>query len=70
MKQPFLTVSFIRKLAEIMELTNSEIDLSESVLLDYYVSGFWWAKERGFTTQQLSGFFSVLHLLLENIKGT
>ncbi|XP_038046541.1 ciliary-associated calcium-binding coiled-coil protein 1-like isoform X2 [Patiria miniata] len=57
-----------KKLSEILKLTNSEIDLSESVLLDYYVCGFWWAKERGFTTQQLSGFFTVLHTLLENIR--
>ena len=52
-----------------MKLNNSEIDLGEAILLDYYVTGFWWAKEQGFTTQQISGFFSILHLLLENIKG-
>ncbi|XP_022098331.1 uncharacterized protein C10orf107 homolog isoform X2 [Acanthaster planci] len=57
-----------KKLSEILKLTSPEIDLCESVLLDYYVSGFWWAKERGFTTQQLSGFFTVLHQLLENIR--
>ncbi|XP_071793694.1 ciliary-associated calcium-binding coiled-coil protein 1-like isoform X2 [Asterias amurensis] len=56
------------KLADIMKLNNSEIDLGEAILLDYYVTGFWWAKEQGFTTQQTSGFFSILHLLLENIK--
>ncbi|XP_072026664.1 ciliary-associated calcium-binding coiled-coil protein 1-like isoform X2 [Amphiura filiformis] len=56
------------KLAEIMELPRPDIELSQASLLDYYVSGFWWAKEQGFNVQQLSGFFTLLHTLLENIK--
>ncbi|XP_077869657.1 ciliary-associated calcium-binding coiled-coil protein 1-like [Saccoglossus kowalevskii] len=57
-----------KKLAEIFKLTSNHINLNEGVLLDYYVTGFWWAKDQSFSTQQISGFITVLHTLLENIK--
>ncbi|XP_013381651.1 ciliary-associated calcium-binding coiled-coil protein 1 isoform X2 [Lingula anatina] len=56
------------KMVEVMQLPNHTADLKEAAILDYYVAGFWWGKERGFTVQQLSGFFTALHRILENVK--
>ena len=61
-------VSF-RKLCEFFKLTESSTDLREAAILDYYTSAVWWAKEQGFTEQQMSGFFTAIHTLLDNIKG-
>ena len=58
-----------RKLSKLMELQNCDTDLKDAALSDYYTSGFWWGKEKGYSVQQLSGFFTVLHTLMENIKG-
>ncbi|XP_072177346.1 ciliary-associated calcium-binding coiled-coil protein 1-like [Diadema setosum] len=57
-----------KKIAQILQLTNYAIDLKEATLLDYYVSAFWWAKEEGFDAQQTSGFFTVVHTLMSNVK--
>ncbi|XP_071946739.1 ciliary-associated calcium-binding coiled-coil protein 1-like [Antedon mediterranea] len=57
-----------KKLAVILELTNSSTEPQDAILLDYYTVGFWWAKEEGFTSQQLSAFITVLNRLLGNIK--
>ncbi len=45
------------------------IDLREAAMLDYYVSAFWWGREQEFSIEQLSAFFTVVHTLLNNIKG-
>ncbi|XP_030630945.1 ciliary-associated calcium-binding coiled-coil protein 1 [Chanos chanos] len=42
--------------------------LQEKALLDYFVAGFWWAKDMNFTCQQISFILAVLQLLLDNIK--
>ncbi|KAK7109131.1 ciliary-associated calcium-binding coiled-coil protein 1-like isoform X2 [Littorina saxatilis] len=57
-----------RTLCEFLKFTSSQTDLREAAILDYYTSAVWWAKEQGFTDQQLSGFFTAIHILLENIK--
>ncbi|PVD30910.1 hypothetical protein C0Q70_10185 [Pomacea canaliculata] len=57
-----------RKIIEIFKLNNCTIDLREAALADYYTSAVWWAKEQGFNEQQMSGFFTAVHTLLENIK--
>jgi len=45
--------------------------LNEAVILDYFVSALWWAaKEQQFTKEQLFAFYTVIHTLLENIRGT
>ena len=61
-------ISF-RKLCEFFKLNESSTDLREAAILDYYTSAVWWAKEQGFTEQQMSGFFTAIHTLLDNIKG-
>lgn len=56
------------KLKEIFNLENNEIDLTQAAVLDYYTSAVYWGIQQKFTAQQLSGFFTVIHRLLENIK--
>ena len=58
-----------RRLKEIFKLDNNEIDLREASILDYYTSAVYWGIQQKFTAQQLSGFFSVIYTLLDNIKG-
>ena len=57
------------KLVEVLSLENYDTDLKTAATVDYYVSGLWWAKQSAFNVEQLSSFFTVLHLLLENVKG-
>ncbi|XP_041117837.1 ciliary-associated calcium-binding coiled-coil protein 1-like [Polyodon spathula] len=57
-----------KKMEDILQFKNRQTCLKEAALLDYYVSGFWWAKEMNFTSQQISGFMTLLHMLLENAK--
>ena len=45
------------------------VDAKEGAILDYYVSALWWAKENSLTQEQTSAFFTVIHNLLDNIKG-
>ncbi|XP_059892963.1 ciliary-associated calcium-binding coiled-coil protein 1 isoform X1 [Gadus macrocephalus] len=42
--------------------------MREVALLDYYSSGFWWAKESGFSPAQISFSMAVFQRLLDNIK--
>lgn len=51
-----------------MSFPNYECDLKEGILLDYYVSAMWWAKEQTFSSEQTSAFFTVIQTALENIK--
>ena len=57
------------RLREIFNLENNEIDLKEAAILDYYTSAVYWGIQQKFTAQQVSGFFSVIHTLLDNVKG-
>ena len=52
-----------------MNISEYVTDLKAATVLDYYVAAFWWAKEQNFNVEQLSAFFTVVHTLLENIKG-
>jgi len=56
------------KLAEVLLIENYHISLPEACVLDYYVAGFWFAKEQNFTLQQISAFFTLLKVMLDNIK--
>ncbi|XP_043912329.1 ciliary-associated calcium-binding coiled-coil protein 1 isoform X2 [Protopterus annectens] len=57
------------KMEDILNLKHHETCLKQGVILDYYVSGFWWAKEMNFTVQQISSFMTVLHIMLENLSN-
>ncbi|XP_061087983.1 ciliary-associated calcium-binding coiled-coil protein 1 isoform X1 [Conger conger] len=56
------------QLEDVLNFKNRQTCLKEAALLDYFVSGFWWAKEMNFTCQQVSGFMALLQLLLDNIR--
>ncbi|XP_078310213.1 ciliary-associated calcium-binding coiled-coil protein 1-like isoform X2 [Crassostrea virginica] len=56
------------KLCEIFKLSNHCTDLQDAATLDYYTSAVWWGKQQSFTTQQLSGFFTMVHTLFANVK--
>ncbi|KAL6474698.1 hypothetical protein MHYP_G00157380 [Metynnis hypsauchen] len=53
---------------DILGLKKHQTCLKEAALLDYFVVGFWWAKEMNFTCQQISFILALLQLLLDNIK--
>ncbi|XP_021372957.1 uncharacterized protein C10orf107 homolog isoform X2 [Mizuhopecten yessoensis] len=55
-------------LCDIFKLHNYTTDLRDAGVLDYYTGAVWWGKEQGFLPQQLSGFFTVIHILLDNVK--
>ncbi|XP_060084621.1 ciliary-associated calcium-binding coiled-coil protein 1-like isoform X2 [Ylistrum balloti] len=55
-------------LCDIFKLHNYTTDLRDAGVLDYYTGAVWWGKEQGFHPQQLSGFFTVIHTLLDNVK--
>lgn len=61
---------FYSKLCEIFKLSNHCTDLQDAATLDYYTSAVWWGKQQSFTTQQLSGFFTMVHTLFTNVKGS
>ncbi|XP_048465076.1 ciliary-associated calcium-binding coiled-coil protein 1 isoform X4 [Rhincodon typus] len=63
-----LTVDGVQKrLAEILQLSLFEYCMKQGILLDYYVSGFWWAKEQNFTMIQISTFMTLLKTILANV---
>ncbi|XP_072883346.1 ciliary-associated calcium-binding coiled-coil protein 1 isoform X2 [Hemitrygon akajei] len=65
-----LKVDFVEKvLAEILQLKQYQYCMKEGSLLDYYVSGFWWAKKQVFTLLQISVFMTILNIILENISN-
>lgn len=61
---------FYSKLCEVFKLSNHCTDLQDAATLDYYTSAVWWGKQQSFTTQQLSGFFTMVHTLFTNVKGS
>ncbi|XP_056385817.1 ciliary-associated calcium-binding coiled-coil protein 1 isoform X1 [Hyla sarda] len=79
--QEFLSLPQINNLLEVQDadeiqrlmegflnVQDPETNLKEAVLVDYYVSGFCWGKDRNFNLQQLSGLMGLLHLLMENLQ--
>ena len=56
-------------MAEVMDIPLHSIDLKDAALLDYYTGALWWGREQGFSIEQLSGFFTLVHTLINNIKG-
>ncbi|XP_053496055.1 ciliary-associated calcium-binding coiled-coil protein 1 isoform X2 [Ictalurus furcatus] len=56
------------QLADVLDLKKHQTCVKEGSVLDYFVAGFWWAKEMTFTCQQISFIMSLLQLLLDNIK--
>ncbi|GFN75318.1 coiled-coil domain-containing protein 189 [Plakobranchus ocellatus] len=55
------------KLLEILQLSPTTC-LRDAATLDYFVGATYWAKQKDFNSEQLSGFFTVIHSLLQKIK--
>ncbi|XP_060097083.1 ciliary-associated calcium-binding coiled-coil protein 1 isoform X2 [Heteronotia binoei] len=56
-----------KQLELFLDLKQHKTSLKEAVVLDCYVSGFWWAKEMDFAAVPIGGFMTLLNLLLENL---
>jgi len=55
------------KVAEFLELKDTDLDLTSAVVLDYYVGALWWCKEQSFTAEQTSAFITVIDTLFRNL---
>lgn len=60
-------LSMESKLQELFSL-NPVTELRDAAVLDHYVGATWWGKGQGFDPKQLSGFFTIIHNLMEKIK--
>ncbi|XP_029604144.1 ciliary-associated calcium-binding coiled-coil protein 1 [Salmo trutta] len=64
-----LTVEQVQfQFEEILGLKNYQTCVKEAALLDYFVSGFWWATEMNYSCQQISFVMALLQLVLDNIR--
>ena len=52
-----------------METPHWATDLKDAALLDYFTGALWWGRKQGFSLEQLSAFFTVIHMLITNIQG-
>ncbi|XP_030699712.1 ciliary-associated calcium-binding coiled-coil protein 1 isoform X4 [Globicephala melas] len=57
-----------QKLEKFLNFRNLQTCLKEASLLDYYVSGFLWARGMDFSIIQYSKFMTLLDMLLHNLK--
>ncbi|XP_059890925.1 ciliary-associated calcium-binding coiled-coil protein 1 isoform X1 [Delphinus delphis] len=57
-----------QKLEKFLNFRNLQTCLKEASLLDYYVSGFLWARGMDFSVIQYSKFMTLLDMLLHNLK--
>ncbi|XP_055033027.2 ciliary-associated calcium-binding coiled-coil protein 1 isoform X1 [Misgurnus anguillicaudatus] len=53
----------------ILDLKNHQTCMKDAALLDYFVNGFWWAKEMNFTYPQILFIMALLQQLLDNISN-
>ncbi|XP_066522507.1 ciliary-associated calcium-binding coiled-coil protein 1 isoform X2 [Hoplias malabaricus] len=64
-----LTVDQVQmQFEDILGFKKHQTCLKEAAILDYFVAGFWWAKEMNFNCQQISFIMALLQLLLDNLK--
>uniref|UniRef100_A0A8C8Y0Y5 Ciliary associated calcium binding coiled-coil 1 n=1 Tax=Panthera leo TaxID=9689 RepID=A0A8C8Y0Y5_PANLE len=57
-----------QKLKKFLNFKNLQTCLKEAILLDYYVSGFLWARGMDFSVIQYSKFMTLLDMLLHNLR--
>ncbi|KAG8523117.1 Ciliary-associated calcium-binding coiled-coil protein 1, partial [Galemys pyrenaicus] len=57
-----------QKLEKFLNFKNLHTCLNQAILLDYYTSGFWWAKGMEFSVPQYSKFMTLLDMLLHNLR--
>ncbi|KAG8435581.1 hypothetical protein GDO86_013497 [Hymenochirus boettgeri] len=58
-----------RKMEEFLNFKPLQTDLKEAILVDYYIDGFIWGREKGFTAEQLTDLMGLLYTLMDNLKG-
>uniref|UniRef100_G1PMU0 Ciliary associated calcium binding coiled-coil 1 n=1 Tax=Myotis lucifugus TaxID=59463 RepID=G1PMU0_MYOLU len=58
-----------QKFATFLNFKNLKTCLKEAILLDYYVSGFLWARGMDFSVLQYSKFMTLLDVLLHNLRA-
>ncbi|XP_076153943.1 ciliary-associated calcium-binding coiled-coil protein 1 isoform X2 [Alosa pseudoharengus] len=64
-----LTVDEVQlKFEDVLQFKNQQTCLKEAALLDYFVSGFWWAKEMNFSSEQTSFVMALLQSSIDNIS--
>ncbi|XP_073935042.1 ciliary-associated calcium-binding coiled-coil protein 1 isoform X5 [Castor canadensis] len=56
------------KLRIFLNFKNLHTHLKDAIILDYYVSGFMWAKGMDFSVTQYSKFMTLLDMLLHNLR--
>ncbi|XP_028733061.1 ciliary-associated calcium-binding coiled-coil protein 1 [Peromyscus leucopus] len=56
------------KMSVFLNFKNLQTCLRDAILLDYYVSGFFWAKGMDFSIDQYSKFMTLLDMLLNNLQ--
>lgn len=52
-----------------LSFEDTETDLKEAILVDYYVSGFCWGRDERFSSLQLTGLLGLLYFLMDNIAS-
>ncbi|XP_007517456.1 ciliary-associated calcium-binding coiled-coil protein 1 [Erinaceus europaeus] len=57
-----------QKMQNFLNFDSVQTCLKKAVILDYYVSGFLWAKGMDFSINQLSKFMTLLDTMLQNLK--
>jgi len=58
-----------KKMAEILNFKDYELNLKEACVLDYYLNCFHWASTKKWTNKVLSGFMTLMDNILNNIIG-
>ena len=54
---------------DMMKLEDYKVNMKTAAILDYYTGAVWWAREEQYTIEQISLFFTIIHTVLENVKG-
>ena len=63
----FILFCNFSKVAEYLELKDTDLDLTSAVILDYFVGGLWWSREQSYTAEQTSAFYTVIDTLFRNL---
>ena len=61
-------LNFVHRLvAKFLSLFDSEYNLRQLIMIDYYVAGLWWCREQNFNGAQTSAFYTLMDTLVKNI---
>lgn len=57
-----------KKFGTVLILPDYEYSLTDAALIDFFVSGYWFARAQKFNLEQTSAFLTLLHTYLDNLK--